>query len=67
MRRLKFLANRGQGMPAVENVIENENMSIFHVRRRDLLKNHLSTGLSFPVITRDAQAIQAQRQLDSPH
>ena len=59
--------NRGQRIPAVEDVIQDQNMSILHVRQRDLFEDYFPTGLRFSVIARDAQAIEAQRQLNPPH
>ena len=53
----QFLPNGGECVAAVEDVVENENMSIFHVRQRDLLENHFASGLSFPVITGDGEEI----------
>src|SRR5262249_19734467 len=37
-RRFEFLPNGGERVSAVENVVQNENVSIFHVRRRNLFE-----------------------------
>ncbi len=58
-RGLQPFANRSQGMPAIEDVVENQDMSIFHVRRRDLIEYDFAAGLRFAVITRHAQTIEA--------
>lgn len=62
----KFLADGRQRVSAVEDVVENKDMSILHVRQRDLFKDHLAAGLRFSVITGDAEAIQLQRKRNPP-
>ena len=64
---LQFLANRSQSVTAVEDVIQDEYMSINHIGQGDLFENHFATRLRFAVITRHAQAIQPHGQRNSPH
>src|SRR2546423_2527460 len=61
----ELLANGRERVTAIEDVVENQNMSIFYVRRRDLFENDFAAGLRFSVVTGETQAIELQRERNS--
>lgn len=64
---LKFFANSRESVPAVEDVVENQNMAILHVGEGNLFEDDFATGLRRPVITGDAETIEPQWKLNSSH
>src|SRR2546423_12031273 len=67
LRRFQFLPDGGQSVTAIEDVIQDQNMSILHVWQGDLLKDDFATRLRLAVITGHAQTIEPQWQWNTPH
>ena len=62
----QLVADRRERDAAVENVVENEDMSSSHVGQGDLLEDHFTSGGGLAIIAGHAQAIQLQGQRDAP-
>ncbi len=62
---LQRLANGRKRVTAIENIIQDQNISTRDIREGDLLENDLAAGLRISVITRHAQTLQLQAKWNS--
>src|SRR5262249_8926421 len=63
--RSQLVADRRERDTAVENVVENEDVSASYVGQGDLLEDHFTSGGGLAIIAGHAQAIQLQGQRDA--